>query len=1040
MAPPSAGNGRRIFFSVATISIGISVVFEQLTSLEETLFPYLKQAMANSKDGEPGATNSESSSSPQKPAQTRSSHPGKKKKYIPAVTPRLKIYLYMVFGLFAVLAANSVYLASITTLGAIFPEKLFEDYFYIWMFLLHLVLGLLIIVPFIVFVAFHLRATYKRKNRTAVKVGYVLLAFSVLLLLSGIGLTRNIVDLKSPAMRSIVYWIHVLTPIGAIWLYCLHRLSGPPIKWKVGVRFGLATGVIIIGMVVFQAQDPRDFSTAGAPESAEYYEPSLVRTDDGGFIHKDVLMNDKYCLDCHQDVHEQWSKSAHRFSSFSNPAYLISVAETREARSIKSSRWCAGCHDPVPFLSGRFDDPEFDMFDDETADAGITCTICHAISNVNSNRGNADYTIEEPIHYPFAYSKNSFLKWVNHQLVKAKPSFHKQMMLKPFHKTEEFCSTCHKVHLPGEVTNYKEFLRGQNHYDAYLLSGVSGHGLRSFYYPPEAQTNCNECHMPRQESTDFGAIPNPVTGKLEVHDHMFPSANTAVLWLKGDDEGLKKHQEFMEGITRVDIFGIRDGNEISDELTAPLRPASKTLEPGNEYILETLIRTLKVGHIFTQGTADSNEIWLDVTVVENAEYDADGKRIGGKIIGRSGGLNELKKVDPWSHFVNVFMLDKNGNRIDRRNAQDIFVPFYNHQIPPGAAQAVHYGLKVPDDVAGPLTVEIKLNYRKFDQTYMDLISRFHRKNNRPLRGTLIGDNYRNDLPITLLAEDRITFPVKGIDVEVSNSPREDIPEWQRWNDYGIGLLLEGKGIDGQLRQAEEAFLKVEEMGQFHGPINLARVYNREARLDEAVDAINRAEKYKGTEKYPDWTVRWLKGTIEQQQGFLDEAIENLTGALEYRSEETVRRKFDFTKDYVVLNLLGETLFERGKQERGAKRREARFEFFDKAKARFKQVLELDSENVTAHYVLNQIFVLEKADLEKAIENGETLEDPEAKLKELEEQIEFHKQEHLKYKADDSARQIAVPLASEKYPWARKASQGTVIYDLHREDAYELGND
>ena len=132
----------------------------------------------------------------------------------------------------------------------------------------------------------------------------------------------------------------------------------------------------------------------------------------------------------------------------------------------------------------------------ETAQAGITCTACHSITNVNSVRGNADYTIEEPLHYPFAYSDNPLLQWINNQLVKAKPSFHKKTFLKPFMKTAEYCSTCHKVHLPAELTHYKEFLRGQNHYDSYLLSGVSGHGARSFYYPPQAETNCNRCHMP----------------------------------------------------------------------------------------------------------------------------------------------------------------------------------------------------------------------------------------------------------------------------------------------------------------------------------------------------------------------------------------------------------------------------------------------------------------------------------------------------------------------------------------------------------------
>ncbi|HBB73663.1 MAG TPA: hypothetical protein DC048_04340, partial [Planctomycetaceae bacterium] len=77
-----------------------------------------------------------------------------------------------------------------------------------------------------------------------------------------------------------------------------------------------------------------------------------------------------------------------------------------------------------------------------------------------------------------------------------------------------FCSTCHKVSIPGELNHYKEFLRGQNHYDSFLLSGVSGHGARSFYYPPMAKENCNACHMPLREAADFGARVRDDTGRL----------------------------------------------------------------------------------------------------------------------------------------------------------------------------------------------------------------------------------------------------------------------------------------------------------------------------------------------------------------------------------------------------------------------------------------------------------------------------------------------------------------------------------------------
>jgi len=264
------------------------------------------------------------------------------------------------------------------------------------------------------------------------------------------------------------------------------------------------------------------------------------------------------------------------------------------------------------------------------------------------------------------------------------------------------------------------------------LSGVSGRGIRSFYYPPEAQTNCNECHMPRKNSDEFGA--QMVDGELKVHDHLFPSANTAVAWWEDRMDIVERHKKFEEGVMRVDVFGIKEGDDVTQPLIGPLRPEIPTLVPGQSYLLETVIRTMKMGHHFTQGTVDSNEIWMDVTVIEGAEYDEDGERIGGTIVGRSGGMDEKKAVDPWAHFINVFMLDRDGNRINRRNAHDIFVPLYNHQIPPGAGQVVHYLMQVAPDTRKPLTVEVKLQYRKFDQEYMSLIAEFHRQKGLPLRG------------------------------------------------------------------------------------------------------------------------------------------------------------------------------------------------------------------------------------------------------------------------------------------------------------------
>ncbi len=602
-----------------------------------------------------------------------------------------------------------------------------------------------------------------------------------------------------------MYWLHVITPLVVAWLYWLHCLAGPPIRWRGGLAYAGVVVAVCAAMIQFHRADPRRWYAVGPPEGEQYFHPSLARTATGKFIPAKALDNDHYCLDCHADIHAGWEDSVHHFSSFNNPAYLASVRETREFSkkregTVVRSRWCAGCHDPVPFFSGAFDDPAYDDVHDPTAQVGISCSVCHAITNINSTRGNADYTIEEPLQYPFAYSDNSLLRWINRQLIKAKPSFHKRTFLKQFHRTAEFCSTCHKVHLPEDLNDYK-FLRGQNHYDSYLLSGVSGHGARSFYYPDEAKTTCAACHMPLVASHDFGAKFFAGAKELSIHDHLFPSANTALAWLRGRPQVAKIHEDFLQGVARVDVFAIHEGSTVDAPLLAPLRPAVPALRPGQKYLLDVVIRTLKLGHPFTQGTADSNEVWLDVAV-----------RSGGKTIGRSGALDALGRVDPRSHFVNIFMLDRNGNRIDRRNPQDIFVPLYDNQIPPGAAQTVHYALDLPRDLPGPVTVSVKLQYRKFDATYMAFVAASAKAGDLPIRGNTPGVPYRNDLPITTVAADELVLPVAGRSERADYRPRE-IPAWQRWNDYGIGLLLKGKG---ELRQAEEAFSQVEKLGAATG--------------------------------------------------------------------------------------------------------------------------------------------------------------------------------------------------------------------------------
>jgi hypothetical protein len=886
-----------------------------------------------------------------------------------------------------ILAGSGLYLALIRLVGWL-EGRTFENRLSLIVFLGHVVVGLVFIPSIVVFALAHLRRAIRHPNRRAVHAGLTLFAVVATLIVSGILLIRleGLIDLEDPRIRSLFYWLHSLSPLVAAWFFVLHRLAGPSLRWRIGARFAAAVlaGVGMLGAI--RALSPWLELPSGPPPGTEAsFTPGLSAIADGRLIPARELDNNDYCRECHGEVHARWSSSAHRLSSFNNPAYRFSVLETRQtllARdgSVAGSAFCAVCHDPVPLFSGRFGDVEFDLGRDQTAASGITCSICHSVVEISSPRGNGDYVLARPQHYPFTFSSNAALRWINRQLVKAKPELHKATYLKPLHRSAEFCGACHKVHIPPELNRYR-WLRGQNHYDSFLLSGVSGHGVSSFYYPAVAAENCSECHMPLRRAIEFGARHFDDSGNLSVHDHLFPAANTAVPMLANLDnaaEVVAEHAGFLRRAVRVDLFGLRVGGTIDGRLIAPIRPHLAQLEPGRRYLVEVVLRTVGVGHHLTEGTADSNQLWLEVSASSD-----------GTLLGQSGAMDEMGRVDPYAHFVNAYVIDREGRRIDRRNVQDVLVALYNNQIPPGAAAVVHYGFDVPRSIDAPIELHASLKYRKFDSIYLNHI---------------LGAEVRNELPVVTMAEDVVTLPISGRRHPVV--PQEPpASEWERWNDYGIGLLL--RGGRGELRQAEEAFRRVESMGRAEGALNLARVFIREGRVArDAPEALVRAAAMDPPS--PQWSLLWFGGLVDLQNGHLERAIRNFEQIVEGGFEEALGRNFDFSRDYRVFVELGRTLYLRALQERGPSRRAPREQMLQKAVAAFRQVLTLDPENLSAHWGLKQAF--------------DALGERESAA--------HHEVLHARYKPDDNARDRAITAARRRDAAADHAARAIVIHELN----------
>ncbi|MCL4836480.1 MAG: aspartate phosphatase [Thermoanaerobaculia bacterium] len=898
------------------------------------------------------------------------------------LTPGQRVLFGLLAAAGAVLVANSLYLGGVHALEAA-SGRLLENEVALAMFLLHVVLGLALVVPGIAFVIAHGLRARRSGNRRAVGLGLALAATLAGVAATGIALTRieGVIELTDPTLRLWLWVAHLVLPVAAALLYVAHRRRGRGLDRAAVRRWSAAAAAIALAVAALHAgRAARPERPPEAAERAAFF-PSLVRTAGGGYLAAEALMLEGYCRQCHEQSHAAWAASAHRFSSFNNPAYRFSVLETRRVVAARdgdlaASRWCAGCHDPVPLLSGRWDDPAFDVDGDPTAMAGLTCVSCHAVTEIASVRGNADFVIEAPQHYPFALSEVPALAWASRQLVRARPRLHRATFLKPLHRTPEFCGGCHKVHLPEELNGYG-FVRGQNHYDPFRLSGVSGGAAGSFYYPPRAFERCADCHMPLDPSAEFGARDFAGDGVRALHDHRFAAANTGLAALvEMEADAVERRRAFLEGTVRVDLFGLREGGELEGRLHAPLRPDLPELVAGASYLLEVVVRTLSVGHTFTQGTADSNEVWLEVTA-----------RSGAREIGASGELAADGAVDRWAHFVNAWVVDREGRRIDRRNAQDIFAVLFDHQIPPGAAVVVHYRLDLPAHLDAPVELAARLRYRKFDTTFLRHFT------GEPERA--------NDLPVVDLATDRLVLPVAGGQA-VAAAARE-VPAWERWNDYGIGLLGEGgPRVRGALAAARAAFAEVEGLGRPDGALNRVRVDLAEGSVGpETEAALARAA---ADPLAPPWVVDWLAAQVALRQGQVAEAIAAAERLAAPPTGEARARGFDFRRDDRVWELLG-----RARTEAAALAADpaARRAGLARAAEAYEQVLALDPEHPAAHYQL--------ARLRRALGDAEAAREHLARFE--------------RYRQDDPAKDAARAAARRLDPVADRQAERFVIYEL-----------
>ena len=170
--------------------------------------------------------------------------------------------------------------------------------------------------------------------------------------------------------------------------------------------------------------------------------------------------------------------------------------------------------------------------------------------------------------------------------------------------------------------------------------------------------------------------------------------------------------------------------------------------------------------------------------------------------------------------------------------------------------------------------------------------------------------------MTEIAADTLTLAVAAEGDR--GAPGSRAPEdWVRFNDYGIGLLLQG-----DTRGAMLAFETVAELApqRLDGPRNMAKTALRDGHLDEAYRHLQRCEEL----KTGDPQTAWVWGVAHQKNGRYADA------ELAYRHVLA-----SFPDDRASWRNLGRVLYLDGR--------------FDEALEALARVLAIDPEDRVAHY-------------------------------------------------------------------------------------------
>ncbi|HEX3570263.1 MAG TPA: tetratricopeptide repeat protein [Acidobacteriaceae bacterium] len=559
--------------------------------------------------------------------------------------------------------------------------------------------------------------------------------------------------------------------------------------------------------------------------------PSNMQTDNGQFINPASFPTAQYCGRCHREAQHQWRESAHSNAN-RVPWYLRNVGLLNAEKGIEFSRHCEGCHDPIALATGALTQagPKKRPYDQD----GVTCTVCHSIQTVDT-RGTGSYVLGVPA-VMVDEEGNPVRHAVTDAEILAHLDRHSKAVMKPFYRTSEFCSACHKAALPRILNDYK-WQRAISLYDEWQNSSFAKQSPLPFYRKADVST-CQTCHMTREklERVDYGAK----NGTLA--SHRWVGANTLIpLYYKYDEQAQRVADFLRNAVFNVDIFGIQILGASSDDasgMIAPLGLREFTLAPRQKVIVAVVLQNKGAAHSHVPEQRDMYESWVAFTLQDES----------GKIVAQSGNLRPDGELDPQAHSFTNRLIDKTGSLNALHEVWNNRVVAYNNTVQSGRSQIVRYGFTMP--ASGHVIVTATVRYRRFDQHFVDF-----------------GLDTKHFLQpvVNMTSQSRIMYV--GQNAASKPQPAEN-PEWMRWNNYGIALL-DAQQYAGSVRAFEVVSkLRPDYIDAY---TNIAIVNIQWERFDDARATLDKALKLDPS----DARALYYHALVRRNDGALDDAISDL---------------------------------------------------------------------------------------------------------------------------------------------------------------------